>query len=184
MVVALPPKISVDEFFRLHGHESNVELVRGTVVRWPMPGAEHGAVASAADFELRAFARANTLGRVMSNDTLIRLDTDTTRGADVCFLSYAKLPADQKLPKGVLEAIPELVVEVKSPSDSWTDVLTKVVDYTRAGVQVVIVLDPATESASAFRSDARQETFERDEELTVPDVLPGFAVPVARFFEG
>lgn len=79
---------------------------------------------------------------------------------------------------------PELVIEVKSPSDLWTEVLAKVVDYIRAGVRVVIVLDPATESASAFRSDTRQETFERDRELTVPDVLPGFAVPVARFFEG
>lgn len=184
MVVALPPPLTVDDFFRLYGHESNVELVRGTVVRSPTPGAEHGAVASAADFELRGFARANKLGRVMSNDTLIRLATDTTRGADVCFLSYAKLPADQKLPKGVLELIPELVIEVKSPSDLWTEVLAKVADYIRAGVQVVIVLDPATESASAFRSETRQETFERDHELTVPDVLPGFAVPVARFFEG
>jgi Uma2 family endonuclease len=184
MVVALPPKLTVDEFFRLHGHESNVELVRGTVVRWPMPGAEHGAVASAADFELRGFARANKLGRVMSNDTLVRLGPDTTRGADVCFLSYAKLPADQKLPKGVLEAIPELVVEVKSPSDSWTDVLSKVEDYLGAGVEVVLVLDPATESASAYRTGANQLTFAKDGELTVPDVLPGFAVPVARFFEG
>lgn len=183
MVVATPPRLTADEFFRLHGDESNVELVRGTVVKYPMPGAEHGAVASAADFELRAFVRANGLGRVMSNDTLIRLSADTSRGADVCFLSYSKLAADQKLPKGMLEVVPELVVEVRSPSDLWTDVLAKVVDYIRAGVLVVVVLDPKTQSASVFRSGTRQETFERDAELTVPDVLPGFAVPVARFFE-
>lgn len=46
-----------------------------------------------------------------------------------------------------------------------------------------MILDPKTESASVFRSDTRQETFEKDEELALPDVLPGFTVPVARFFE-
>ena len=183
MVVATPPKLTVEEFFQLHGSESNVDLVRGVVVRYPMPGAEHGTVCSIANFELRAFAQTKKLGRVMGNDTLIRLAADTTRGADVCFLSFAKFPADQKLTKGILEVAPELVIEVRSPSDLWTDALGKMLDYIRAGVTAVVILDPNTESASVFRSGTRQETFEKDETLTLPDVLPGFAVPVARFFE-
>jgi Uma2 family endonuclease len=183
MVVATPPKMTVDEFFKLHGSESNVDLVRGVVVRYAMPGAEHGAVTSIANFELRGFVQTNKLGRVMGNDTLIRLSADTTRGADVCFLSYAKCPAEQKLPAGVLEVIPELVFEVRSPSDLWTDALGKMLDYIRAGVQVVVILDPKTESASVFRSGTRQETFEKNETLVISDVLPGFEVPVARFFE-
>jgi Uma2 family endonuclease len=132
---------------------------------------------------IRDFVRANKLGRVMSNDTLIRLTNDTTRGADVCYVSYAKLPKEQPLPEGVLETPPELVIEVRSPSDLWTEALTKMLDYIRAGVSVVVILDPKTESASVFRSGTRQDTFEKDEELILPDVLPGFAVPVARFFE-
>lgn len=182
MVVATP-KLTVEEFFKLHGEESNVDLVRGHVVRYPMPGANHGRVCLNAAFELESFLRANKLGRVMSNDTLIRIANDTTRGADVCVVSYAKLSAGQRLPVGVLEIAPDLVVEVRSPSDLWTDALGKMLDYIRAGVAVVIILDPKTESASVFRSGTRQETFEKDETLTVEDVLPGFAVPVARFFE-
>lgn len=183
MVVATPPKVTVEEFVQLHGHESNVELVRGTVVRYPMPGPKHGSVCTNAAVALHEFVRANKLGRVMSNDTFIRISADTIRGADVCFLSYAKLPVDQRLPVGTLEMTPELVIEVRSLSDLWTDALGKMLDYIRAGVVVVVILDPKTESASVFRSDARQETFEKDEELTLPDVLPGFAVPVVRFFE-
>jgi Uma2 family endonuclease len=183
MVVATPPKMTVEEFFRQYGGESNVELVRGQVVRYPMPGAEHGVVASIANFELRAFAQANKLGRVMGNDTLIRIAADTARGADVCFLSYAKCPAEQRLPRGVLEIIPELVIEVRSPSDLWTDAMSKAIDYLRAGVAAVVILDPKTRSASVFRSGDRQDTFEGDQALTIPDVLPGFDVPVARFFE-
>ncbi|MBN9117915.1 MAG: hypothetical protein J0I06_01905 [Planctomycetes bacterium] len=50
MVVATPPRLTVEEFFKLHGHESNVELVRGQVVRYLVPGAEHGSVTSIANF--------------------------------------------------------------------------------------------------------------------------------------
>jgi len=183
MVVATPPKMTVEEFFKLHGNESNVELVRGEVVRYPMPGAKHGAICLNAGSIVRDFVRVNKLGRVMGNDTLIRISNDTTLGADVCFLSYVKYPADQRLPAGVLETVPELVIEVRSPSDLWTDALAKMIDYIRAGVTVVIILDPKTESASVFRSGTRQETFEKNETLTISDVLPGFEVPVARFFE-
>jgi Uma2 family endonuclease len=183
MVVATPPKMTVDEFFKLHGSESNVDLVRGAVVRYPVPGAEHGVVCTNAAVAIHQFVKANKLGRVMSNDTLIRLSADTTRGAGVCFLSYSKRPADQRLPAGILEIVPELVVEVRSPSDLWTDAMGKMLDYIRAGVTVVVILDPKTESASVFRSGTRQDTFEKDETLTIPDVLPGFEVPVAKFFE-
>ena len=183
MVVATPPRLTVEEFFKLHGHESNVELVRGQVVRYPMPGAKHGHVCFNAAMEFGQLIRREKLGRAMSNDTLIRITSDTTRGADVCFLSYARLPASEPLPEGVLELPPELAVEVRSPSDPWSDVIVKVLDYIRAGVTVVVVLDPKTESASVFRRDDRQDIFEKDETLTLPDVLPGFTVPVARFFE-
>ena len=183
MVVATPPKLTVEEFFKLHGHESNAELVRGIVVRYPMAGANHGRVCTNAAFELESYYRANKSGRVMSNDTLIRISPDTARGADVCSLSYTKLPSGQRLPEGVLEISPDVVIEVRSPSDLWTKLLTKVIEYLSIGVPVVVILDPPTESASVFRSGTRQDTFEKDEELTLPDVLPGFVVPVARFFE-
>jgi Uma2 family endonuclease len=182
MVVATLPQMTVEEFFKLHGSESNVELVRGQIVRYPMPGVRHGVICLNAGAIVRDFVRANKLGRAMVNDTFIRISADTTRGADVCYVSYDKLPPGLS-PVGVLEVPPELVIEVRSPSDLWTEALGKMLDYLRIGVPVVIILDPKTESASVFRSGTRQETFEKDETLTVPDVLPGFEVPVARFFE-
>ncbi len=183
MVIPTPPTMTVEEFFKLHGSESNVDLVRGQVVRYPMPGAKHGHVCMNAGVVLAHFVRESKLGRVMSNDTLIRIAPETTRGADVCYVSYGKFPREQKLPDGVLEIAPDLVIEVRSPSDLWTDALGKMLDYLRIGVPVVVILDPKTESASVFRSGTRQETFEKNQTLTIPDVLPGFEVPVARFFE-
>ena len=38
-------------------------------------------------------------------------------------------------------------------------------------------------SAAVFRPVTRPEIFQKDQTLTIPDVLPGFEVPVVRFFE-
>ena len=74
-------------------------------------------------------------------------------------------------------------MEVRSPSDAWTDVFAKVEEYLAAGVSVVLVVDPEKGTVSACRPGPRQEDFHAGDTLTVPDVLPGFAVEVARLFE-
>lgn len=79
--------------------------------------------------------------------------------------------------------LPELVAEVRSPSDAWTVVFAKVEDYLGAGVNVVLVLDPETRTVMICRPGPTQTTLKAGDTLTVPDVLPGFAVEVARLFE-
>lgn len=78
---------------------------------------------------------------------------------------------------------PILVLEVREVNKPWLTYLERMVEYLRIGVPVVIVLDPNTTSASVFRPAHRPQIFEKDQTLTIPDVLPGFEVPVARFFE-
>jgi Uma2 family endonuclease len=178
--------MTAEEFVRLHGHESGVELVKGRLVRTPMPTGKHGEVCGNAFALVREFVKAARLGRVMCNDTFVRVGTnpDTYRGADVCFISYSRLPESEPTPDRPLEVAPELVIEVRSRSDRASDVWQKVGDYVGAGVTVVVVLDPSIEAAAVYRQgDDYPQRMHNGDELTLPDVLPGFAVPVRRFFE-
>jgi Uma2 family endonuclease len=177
--------MSYDDFLRLHGDEKLVDLVNGRVVRYPMPHAEHGYVSSNVVGVLGAFIRGNDLGRGFSCDTFIRtkIDPPSCRGADYCFVSYSKLPKGQRIPEGPLVVAPELVVEVRSPSDRPGSVNEKVDEYIAAGVAVVIVLDPETESLAVHRKDELPIRMHNGDELTLPDVLPGFAVRISQFFE-
>ncbi len=59
----------------------------------------------------------------------------------------------------------------------------KVLDYHEAGVKVVVVLDAPLKSATLYRADAPQEIFRSAGSPTIPDVLPGFSVPVASLFQ-
>src|SRR5262249_17022218 len=109
-------------------------------------------------------------------------DPDSMRGADVAFYSYSRIPKGPFPQHAYLTVVPELVFEVFSPSDRWPKVLAKVAEYLNAGVTVVCVVDPDSQTVQVYR-DALPQTLHGDDELTIPDVLPGFRTPVRRFFE-
>lgn len=79
--------------------------------------------------------------------------------------------------------MPELVFEVMSPSDRWPTVLGNVKEYLDVGVRAVCVVIPRDRTAVVYRDDPKPESFAADAELTLPDVLPGFRMPLRQFFE-
>jgi Uma2 family endonuclease len=177
-----PARLSIEEFLARHGDTPRVELIQGVVKEYPMPGLEHGKICMKIGALIFNHVEARDLGHVMSNDSFVRTGRDSVRGADVLFYSYERLPKGQPIPRTMHQQVPDLVVEVKSPSDNWTELFGKVVEYLRAGVRVVVLLDPESATASVYRPNELQRVLHNGDELTLPDVLPGFAVPVNRLF--
>ena len=177
--------MTAEEFGLKHSGD-RVEYINGEVKEVPMAGSKHGIVANWAGYYLTHHVVTAQVGRVFATDTFVKVptkdDPERVYGADVCYVSYTKLAKDAIVPDGILPVTPDLVIEVRSPTDRWTDAIAKMLDYLRAGVPVVVILDPKTRSASVFRDQDRQDVFEADKELTLPDVLPGFSVPVASLF--
>ena len=92
---------------------------------------------------------------------------DTVRGADVAYYSYERIPRGP-LPNHYLDVVPELILEVRSPSDRWPNVLFKVAEYLEAGVVIVVVLDDESRTAFVYRADEPGRTLGADDELTAP----------------
>lgn len=180
--VVTPPLLTATEFFRLHG-DQRAELVKGIVRELPMSSFIHGHTCAEIAASLCEVVNRDDLGWVVSCNTSVRIkqNPDTVYGPDVCYVSYERLPKTS-VPDGMLGVIPDLVVEVRSPSDSWSAVFAKVADYLSAGVRAVMVLDADTRTASVYRPDAIQIIFTSEQELTLPDVLPNLSTPVARLF--
>jgi Uma2 family endonuclease len=84
-------------------------------------------------------------------------------------------------PDGFSELIPELVVEVRSPSNTWTAIFDKVGDSLAAGVTAVLVLDPDGMTASVYRASG-QVIHHVGDAVDLADALPGYTAPVAKFF--
>jgi len=160
------------------------ELVRGKIIRMTPPDRLHGYVCYVTARLLGAFVEVHDLGRVMTNDSgvITEREPDTVRGADVCFYSYERLPRGP-IPRGYGSEIPELVIEVRSPSNRWRDLHDKVAEYLRAGVLAVVVLDPERTTAHVFGPDEAPVALTANQDLTLPGILPGFTVRVGRLFE-
>jgi Uma2 family endonuclease len=160
------------------------ELVRGRIAPMPQPNRRHGQICGQTVYLLRRFLDDHDLGHVLSNDAgvITERGPDTVRGADVAFYSFARLPKGP-LPASYGPEVPELVIEVRSPTDRWPKLLAKVAEYLEAGVLVVVVLDPEPRTAHVYGADQPVRILGPDDELTLPEILGDFRVPVRRFFE-
>jgi Uma2 family endonuclease len=175
--------MSAEEFRLLPDDGGLSELIRGRVVTMNMPAPRHGEICGNTVHIVKSYLDSNDLGRVVSNDSgvVTARNPDTVRGADGGFYIYKQFPKGP-LPEGYLPVAPEVVFEVRSPGDRWRDILAKVAEYLAAGVLRVCVLDQQTETITVYSPDEPEVRLTRDQELVLPDLLPGFAVRVSRFF--
>jgi Uma2 family endonuclease len=184
MPTATVSLITAEEYARLPDNGVPTELVRGKVVAGIIPAPRHGQICSRTALLVGNHVEQYGLGHVVVNDSgvVTQRDPDTVRGADVAFYSFARVPRGP-FPSGYLNVVPELVFEVRSPTDRWARLLGKVSEYLEAGVTVVCVLDQQSETVHVYRNDDLPRTLHDDDELALPDVLGDFRVAVRRLFE-
>ena len=183
--VADPPKLlSAEEYLALPDDGRFTELVKGEVIDVPRPNFRHGVVCNKIGRLLGEYVAARGLGWVLNNDSgiLTERDPDTLRGADVAFFSYQRVPKDDP-PTGYPEVAPELVFEVLSPSDRWSDLSPKIDEYLRAGVVVVVVAEPDQRHVMTLEQDKSPRFYGPDDELALPQVFPDFRVTVRSLFD-
>ncbi|MBY0232628.1 MAG: Uma2 family endonuclease [Gemmataceae bacterium] len=176
---AAPSLLTAEEFCRRFA-DGRRELVRGVVKESPMPWTVHGIICALMARLLGNFVADRGLGRVLGNDTffITRRSPDGVRGMDVAYISYARFPRGPFV-DGPLAVAPELVVEVRSPSDLFA----KVDEYLEAGVLVVVIVDADSRTVSTYRPGTNRTTIPEGGTLELPDVLPGFSVAVSALFE-
>lgn len=161
------------------------ELVDGRIVPMSQPRGEHGRVEGLVYLTLALAVRAAGIdGRLFVGETGVytRRRPDTVRGMDVAFMSSARAGRLAN-PDGYFDVAPELIVEIKSPDDSWRTLEAKATEYHAAGAIVVLLVDPATRTVRVCRSSASGERLTVGDTFEAPDVLPGVGVPIRSFFE-
>jgi Uma2 family endonuclease len=123
------------------------------------------------------------LGRVLVGEVGIytQRDPDTVRGVDIAYISHERLK--QLRSDSYLDVAPELIIEILSPGDRWSDVMDKLEEYFAIGTLMVWLVDPQRRKIQVFRSINQVEQLSGTEQLTGGQVLAGFAVNVADLFE-
>ena len=105
---------------------------------------------------------------------------DTVRAMDVAFVSRRRLPV---LERGFLRAVPELIVDVVSPTDRWSDLQAKLDEYFAIGVDVVWVVEPERRSVIVYRAGTELTQLGEDDILRGDGLLEELEIPLTELFE-
>jgi Uma2 family endonuclease len=109
-------------------------------------------------------------------------DPDKVRRPDVSVVAEGRLATLAAENPGYMPIAPDFAVEVVSKRDTVYEVGEKVREYHAAGCQVVWVVDPEARLVTVHPNGGRPQILTADDEITLPDVLPGFRCRVAEFF--
>lgn len=153
------------------------ELVDGKIIVMSPSGYESDEVAFRVGGKLWNWVEPRQLGRVTGASAGFNLAN--TRTPDVAFVRADRLP---QAPRGYATIPPDLMVEVKSPTDSVEELRAKIEEFLAQGTVVGILVNPDDHTVAIYRLNQAPVVLRDGDRLTVPDVLPGWEVPIAELW--
>jgi Uma2 family endonuclease len=165
-------EVTEEMFDELVDEDTKAELIDGVMIVHSPASIEHDDSSGFVRGLMSFFAEARSLGKVLGPDSLIHLAPGRKCAPDVFFIRQERVP--MPLPKE-FEGVPELVVEVLSPSNRRYDLRDKRLIYHEAGVEEIWFID--AEQRRIIMDRHRTEMYV-EEIFTVgqvsSEVLPGF----------
>jgi Uma2 family endonuclease len=148
------PVMTLDDLMQV---DARVEIINGEIVNMAAAGGAHHIVVSNIDYILQSYVRHNKIGSVFP-DGLTYLMFSETKGLkdsfvpDVSFICNENIPAGWDLEKPH-PGVPDLAIEVISPSESADDIQTKVRTYLEKGAEQVWIVYPTTKEILQYTRD-------------------------------
>jgi len=133
--------------------EGNYEIIDGERRDMTPTGFRHGKFEGLfyeilrKNFKDKGYVSVGEVG-VVINKSPFRL-----RAADVVYISKETSPAE---PEGMLEVAPDLIIEILSDYNTVSETNDKVKDYLSIGVGRIVLVDPFTETVTAFQHGKKE----------------------------
>lgn len=160
------------------------EVIDGQIVELPPMGSLQEFMANFLHIKLGGFVLEQKLGHGLMEVLFDMTDlVGRKRRPDVAFLSAERWPLSKPIPEtDGIKAVPNLAVEIVSPSNTWEEVREKTKEYFRAGVERVWVISAAQREVHLYDGPISVRVLVEENELT-DDMLPGFRLPIGELFE-
>jgi Uma2 family endonuclease len=183
--------MTLDQFMQRYSDQGPFELIDGAPIPVNPQITRSARIAGRLFVEMTLYVKAKDLGEVFS-ETPFALTADSSwvtgsRVPDLMFVQaerLTKLAADDpQWEDKPLLLVPDLVVEIVSPTDRASEISKKIARYVDDGVRVVWLIEPETQTVTVYTSGSKQITqWSSGDTLDGGDMIPGFAMPVAGLF--
>ena len=180
------PKLTYDDFVLFPDDGMRHELIDGEHYVTPSPNTKHQVVLGNLHLLVANWLRVHRVGRVMLSPFDVVFTKFDVVEPDLLYLSNER--AAQVLTAANVQGVPELVVEIGSPSTRKRDETIKRRLYERSGVSEYWFVDPELDVVRAYRAGAQgfgkpvELSLEAGDVLTTP-LLPGLEMPLSQIFQ-
>lgn len=188
----VPPAVALtnEQFYHLcmANEEWRIELsAEGELIIMSPTGGESGIRNSELNIQVGLWNRQTRLGFVFDSSTIFILPSGAKRGPDVSWVSQERWSAlspenRRKFPP----LCPDFIIELRSESDSLSQLQSKMREYIANGLQLGWLLDPKTPLVEIYRANGEVETLtvslDNLPNLSGESVLPGFILNLAAIF--
>ena len=179
---------TVDDVWELAHQPDNVnhyELIEGDLFEMPPPGYAHGRLAVKIARYIDTYVEEHKLGEVTVETGYHPPDSrHTLLSPDVAFLSKAKAPHPSW--GKYIPVMPDLAIEILSPTDTLQKARRKAALYLRHGTQLVWIVLPAEKGVDVCRAaDGPRLNIEfvgQESSVSGEQVLPSFELKLERLF--
>ncbi|MFB2976353.1 Clp protease N-terminal domain-containing protein [Microseira sp. BLCC-F43] len=128
---------------------------------------------------LFAWIEPRKLGRVIGDRTEFHLPDGEVLTPRIAFVAAERL---KRVPRIYPELAPDMFVEIKSAFDQLPRLQEKVQQAIALGVKVGLLIDPDEQTVTIYCPDGTVTTLRDRDVLTVPELLPGWELPVSNLW--
>ncbi len=178
----LKPVLTLDReaFARLCAANPEVRLERsaqGELVIMAPTGGETGSINSGLNAQLWVWNAQGRWGVVFDSSTGFALPDGAIRSPDLAWIPLARWQAlTPEERRGFVPLCPDFVVELLSPTDSWSQTQAKMQEYLENGCRLGWLMDPQGRRVAIYRPQQAPLIQSEPQTLSGEAVLPGFAL--------
>jgi Uma2 family endonuclease len=172
--------VTAEQLLAMPDDGKRYELIQGELRMMSPIGGRHGRLAHNLGLLLGAHVRQADLGVVYAAETgfLLSRSPDTVCAPDVAFVVAERFrQIEDEI--GFVPIAPDLVGEVISPSDTFSEVEEKALAWLAAGTRIVLLVDPGTRTLHVYRAPDNIVVLQEDDSLDASDVVAGWRLSVA-----
>jgi Uma2 family endonuclease len=182
MTVNLKPTIDLtdEQFYELC--QNNLELrfeqtATGELIIMPPTGGETGNRNFSLTGQVFVWVEQDGTGFGFDSSTVFKLPNGAKRAPDVAWVRGDRWNAlTKKQREGFPPIAPDFVVELRSPTDSLSELRLKMQEYIDNGVRLGWLLNPKDRQVEIYRQGKAVEILQAPVTLSGEDVLPGFVL--------